>query len=447
MPRQLTEGPLLRALTRLATPMLVSAILQNILSLVNLFWVGSLGANAVAAVAMAATILMILFPALMGLSTGTIALVARSIGGGQAEQAGYVTAQSLWLALFLGVLSGLLGWFCADGLFHLLGAESAVIRAGARYLQIALLGSVVTFVLFISTAALQGAGDTWTPLWVMAMANVLNLLLDPIFIFGVGPFAGLGVTGAAVAMVLSQVAATGMVLKILWQGPAHLRIKGLFGTLDWPMAWRILRIGLPGSGQMLSRSLMGAVMMGIVAGCGTAAVAAYGIGLRFHMIMLMPAFALGGAAATMVGQNLGAGKPARARAAAWLATGLDILVMIVATVILMTFAPGLIRVFNNESAVIQIGTQYLLITSPAYVFAALGIVLGRGLNGASDTMGPMIITLISLWGLQVPLAIWLARLFSPATQGIWWAMAAASVLHGLLIAVWFEKGKWMKKKV
>jgi len=193
--------------------------------------------------------------------------------------------------------------------------------------------------------------------------------------------------------------------------------------------------------------VMGAVLMRVVAGCGTAAVAAYGTGLRFHMIVLMPAFALGGAAATLVGQNLGAGKPERARAATWLATGLDLLFMLVAIFVMMTFAPALMRMFNGDPEVVQIGVSYLRIVSPFYVFAALGIVLGRGLNGAGDTIAPMVCTILALWGLQVPLAIWWAKLFTPATVGIWWAISAAGVAHGLLITGWFELGRWKKQKV
>jgi Na+-driven multidrug efflux pump len=185
-------------------------------------------------------------------------------------------------------------------------------------------------------------------------------------------------------------------------------------------------------------------MMAIVASCGTAAVAAYGIGLRLHMIIMMPAFAIGGAVATMVGQNLGAGRPQRARRAAWLGTGVDAAFMAVAALVLALAAPTIIRVFNADPEVVSIGSRYLRIVSPFYVFSALGIVLGRALNGAGDTIGPMVITIVCLWGLQAPLALWFAHLWQPATQGIWWAMSATMTLQALLTAAWFETGRWMK---
>jgi putative MATE family efflux protein len=443
----ITDGSVLGAVVRLTVPMLVSGILQNAQSLIDLFWVGSLGPTAVAAVAMSATILMLLFPMLMGISTGTVALVARAMGAGQPEEASEATSQSLLLAVFLGGISGLLGWHFSDRLFHLLGAAPEILPDGEAYLRISLLGSFTVFVLFIANAALQGAGDTVTPMYVMVISNILNIVLAPLLIFGLGPFPRLLVRGAAWAMVLSQAAAASLSLYVLFTGRSHLHTRLRQWKPRLSLSWRILRIGLPGSGQMLSRSLMSAVMMRIVAGCGVAAVAAYGVGLRLHMIVLMPAFALGGAAATMVGQNLGAAKPARARHAAWLATWLDVGVMVVAAAFFMVLAPALIRVFNGEPEVVRIGSRYLLIVSPFYIFAALGIVLGRALNGAGDSMAPMVITILTLWGLQVPLAIWWSRLWQTPTQGVWWAIAAAMTVNGLLVAGWFETGRWTGKRI
>jgi len=444
---RITEGSAAAAISRLAAPMLVGAILQNIQSLIDLFWVGRLGPSAVAAVAMSGTILMVLFPMLMGLSTGTVALVARAIGARKPDEASEAAGQSLLLALVLGSLSGVLGWFYADELFAVLGAGPDVLAEGKGYLQISLLGSFTVFVLFIGNAALQGAGDTVSPMVVMAISNVLNIILDPLFIFGPGPFPAMGVYGAAIATVLAQAVAALGSLFVLFTGRSHLHVRLRHGSFHPGLAWRILRIGLPGSGQMLSRSLMSAVMMRIVATCGTAAVAAYGIGMRFHMILLMPAFALGGAAATMVGQNLGAGKPARARHAAWVATGLDAAVMAVAAVLIFPAAPGLIGLFNDHADVVAVGAHYLRVVSPFYLFAALGIVLGRGLNGAGDSVGPMVITIVTLWGLQVPLAVFFSRLWEPATEGIWWAMVVAFVVQGVLTALWFETGRWMRNRV
>ena len=443
----LTEGPLLRSISTLAAPMLVGAVLQNMQSLIDLFWVGRLGPTAVASVAMAGTIIMVLFPMLMGLSTGTLALVARATGAGRREEASAATGQSLMLAFVLGGVSALFGWIGSDDLFRLLGASPEVTAVGHDFLRILLVGSVTVFVLFIGNAALQGAGDAVTPMVVMAISNVVNIVLAPFLIFGIGPFPRLEVRGAALANVIAQAAAAGVSIFYLFSGRTRLHVRLAEWKPDFNLSWRILRVGIPGSGQMLSRSLMAAAMMRIVAGCGTAAVAAYGTGLRLHMIILMPAFALGGAAATMVGQNLGAGKPVRARQAAWLATALDVVFMALSAVLFVALAPWLIRVFNSNPEVVDVGSRYLRIVSPFYIFSALGVVLGRALNGAGDSVAPMIITVLTLWGLQVPLALWFARLWQPATVGIWWAIGAAMAVNGLLVAGWFETGRWTRKRV
>ncbi len=443
----LTEGSTLLAVGRLAAPMLIGAVLQNIQSLIDLFWVGSLGSGTVASVAMAGTILMVLFPMLMGISTGTVALVARAIGAGRPEEASHAAGQSLMLALVLGGISAVAGWYLSDPLFRVLRAEPEVALGGGIFLRISLAGSFTMFVLFIGNAALQGAGDSVTPMLIMAISNVLNIILEPIFIFGLGPWPGMGIRGAALATVLAQAAAAGVAVYVLFSGRVRLHIRWRHWKPDLPLAWRILRIGLPGSGQMLSRSLMGAVLMGIVAGCGTAAVAAYGIGLRVHMIILMPAFALSGAAATMMGQNLGAHQPDRARHAAWLSAWLGMGFMAAAALVLVTAAPALVGVFNAEPEVVQVGVKYLWIVSPFYLFAALAIILGRALSGAGDSLAPMICTVVVLWGLQVPLAMAFSRLWQPPTNGIWWAIVIAMIVHGLMITAWFETGRWRRQRV
>lgn len=445
--RDLTNQGILRSLGQLATPMLITAVLQNVQSLIDLFWVGRLGSLSVAAIAMSGTVLMLLFPMLMGLSTGTTALVSRAVGGARQRDANAAAAQSLILALALGLISGVVGWLFCDQLLDLLGADPAVAVEGGSYLRISLAGSFTVFVLFIGNAALQASGDALTPMWIMAASNGINIVLDPLFIFGVGPIGGMGVRGAALATVIAQAVAAFLSIRILLSGRRYLHLRSWQWRPDVAMMWRILRIGIYGSAQMLTRSFMNAVMMRIVAGCGVVAVAAYGIGLRLHMIILMPAFALGGAAATMVGQNLGAAKPQRASAAAWIATAVDAAFMAFTALIIAVFAPTVVHAFNPEADVVQTGADYLRTVSPFYVFSALGIVLGRALNGAGDAAGPMIITIVTLCGLQIPAAVLFSRLTEPPTQGIWWAMAITFVVHGLLVAGWFSTGRWKHKHV
>ena len=441
----ITSGSLSRAVIHLSTPMLIGALLQNLQSMVDLFWVGRLGPEAVASVSMAATVMMLMNPMIMGLATGTVAFVSRAVGAGDADSAGAAAGQSLFLSIFVGVIMALAGWWFSAPALRMLGAMPGVADAGAVYLKVCLMGGFTLCMLFIGNAALQGAGDAHTPMRVMALTNVLNIVMDPLLIFGLGPFPRMGVAGAALATVLAQGTGAVVVLRLLLRGRSGLHAHAGTWRPKPELAWRMLKIGLPGSGQMFSRSLMSLVLMGIVAGSGTAAVAAYGIGLRFHIIVLMPAFALGGAAATMMGQNLGAGQAARAGRAVWMAVAINLIPTILSGVIMMVFPEQMIRFFNHDPEVISIGARYLRIVSPFYLFACVGIILARGLNGAGDTVGPMIITIATLWGLQVPLAIYLARVLDPSTDGIWWAMACAFVIQCILTVGWFIRGRWKNK--
>lgn len=438
----LTTGKISTCLLKLAGPMFASAMLQNLQSLINLFWVGKLGSDAVAALAMGGTILMLLFPIVMGAATGTVAMVSRFVGAGQLDEASDTAGQSLLVALLIGVVTGLIGWFLTGNLCRLLGAEESVSRLVRDYLGISFLGCFTVFVLFIGNSALQAVGNTVLPMFAMLLANIINIVLDPIMIYGLWGFPRMEVRGAAWATVISQAIAAGFVVFYLSRGVSGLHVRASRWRLQPALVWTLVRIGIPSSGQMLSRGLMALILMRIVAPCGTAAIAGYGIGMRFHMIILMPAFVLGNAAATMVGQNLGAGRPDRSRSAAWLATGIDVIIMAASAALMLAFAPPFVRWFDDNPEVVSVGASYLRTVSPFYVFVALAIVLGRALDGAGQTMATMIFTVISLWGLQVPLAFFMSRAMQPATQGIWWAIVIAMAVHGLMVTGWFLTGRW-----
>lgn len=443
----ITGGSLTRGMLALAGPMFVSAVLQNAQSLIDLFWVGRLGSDAVAALAVSGTALMMLFPAVMGMSTGTVALVSRCVGGGQTDEAQRVAGQSLLAAVAAGVVSGALGWWVSDPLCRLLGATGAVAELAAGYLKVSFLGCFTVFLLFIGNGILQAAGNAMVPMCAMLLANLLNLVLDPVLIFGLFGLPALGVNGAALATVLAQAAAAVFTLRRLHAGTEILRLTRRHWRLELPLLWRIVRIGVPSSGQMLSRSLMALALMRIVAGYGVAAMAGYGIGSRFHAFMLMPSFALGNAAATMVGQNLGAKRPDRAWRASWLALAVDLAILAVCAALLIGFAPQLIRLFDDNPQVVAVGTDFLRIVSAFYLFAAMSVVLGRALQGAGDTLTPMVTTILGLWGVQIPLALLLPRWIHPATDGIWYATAAALTANGLLVLACFTAGRWTRRVV
>lgn len=444
----LTEGSLPRGILRLAIPMLVSALLQNAQSLIDLYWIGRLGADSVAALAIGGTVLMMLFPLVMGMAVGTVAIVSRRIGEGDERGTSYAAGQALSVAMGLGLIAGVAGWLFAGKFPLLLGADPAVALLAAEYLEILFLGSFTVFVLFVGGHSIfQAAGNTVIPMVLMIAANGINLVLDPILIFGLYGAPALGIRGAAIATVMSQALAAGGALVLLRRGTGGIRLHPRHMLPRPAIALNILRIGLPGTGQMLARSLMALVLMRIVATAGTAAIAAFGAGHRLQMLILMPAFVLGNAAATMVGQNLGAGRPDRAARGAWIAAWMDVALMVLFGGALAVFAPALMGIFTVDPAVITIGADFLRITCGFYVFVAPSIVLGRALQGAGDTLSPMILTLVALWGIQVPLAIILSRVIEPSTHGIWWAIAIAVTIHGILVTICFQRGRWKQRVV
>jgi len=428
--------------------MLVSSLLQNAQNLIDLFWVGRLGSASVAALALSGTVLMMLFPVVMGTAAGTVAIVSRRVGERDLNAASDAAGQALGLAMVFGLVTAVTGYALTPRLCMLLGAPAEVIAPATVYLRIQFVGSFTVFLLFIGGHSIfQAAGNTVVPMAIMVLSNVVNLVLDPILIFGLCGFPRLGIRGAALATVTAQALSAAVALFLLGKGAFGIHIHPRRLLPRPRLAMKILAIGLPGTGQMLARSLMALVLMRIVAACGTAALAAFGIGHRLQMILLMPAFALGNSTATMMGQNLGAGKPGRARGAAWRAAGMDTGIMLSVGGLFVAFAPGLVGLFSSDPEVIAVGTSFLRITLPFYAFVALSIVLGRGLQGAGDTLSPMVMTVISLWGLQVPLAIYLSRVMTPPTDGIWWAIATAVTVHGLMVTAWFQTGRWKGRRV
>ena len=446
-PNPLTEGSLRRGLLRLAGPMFASALLQNAQSLIDLFWVGRLGPVAVAALALSGTVLFLMWPIVMGLSVGTVALVSRHTGAGQPHKAAAAAGQSLGLSLAAGALVGLAGFLALNPLLALIGAEPAVAELARQYLAISFAGFFTVFLLAISTSAMQGAGNALLPMTAMILANLINLALDPVMIFGLLGCPALGVRGAAWATVISQAAACAVVTVGLFRGVPRLKVAWRDLRPHLQTTWDLFRIGIFSAGQMLARSLMVFALFRIVATCGTAALAGYGIGMRFHQMILLPCFVLGNAAAALVGQNLGAGRPDRAVRAGWLATGIGMGINLAAAGVLMLFAGPMTAFFSSDSAVVAVGADYLRLVSPFYVFAAMGIILGRSINGAGDTVPTMIITIATLWGLQVPLAHYFSHIFEPSTTGVWWSIAISNTLNGLMTAAWFMMGRWKRLKI
>ncbi len=442
----LTEGNTVRNIWALALPLMLANLLQTAFNVVDMIWVGRLGAEAIAAVAMAGVLIFVIMTFLIGIATGTLAMVARFIGAKNQSAAENAAMQSLIIGALLSVVLAILGSIFVRPILQILGAQGIILQLGTDYLRIILTGALVMVYLFLTGAIFRASGDTLTPMLIMAGGVILNAILDPLMIFGIG-FPRMGVQGAALATVLSRGLAALAGLYILFQGYSRVRVHLYKFQLDTKTMAKIMKLGLPNSLQMALRSIVGLVLMAIVARYGSYAVAAYGIGLRMFSVVLMPGFALASSAATLVGQNLGAKKFLRARICARQAAGFNALLMGLVGVLFFIFSPNLISIFHTNPNIVRLGSDYLKITSFSYIFVAQGLVLGRSLMGAGDTLSPMLISLLALLGIQIPLAILLPARFHIGISGVWWAILASSVLQGLLTRFWFNFARWELKKI
>ncbi|MFH2034262.1 MAG: MATE family efflux transporter [Candidatus Margulisiibacteriota bacterium] len=445
--RDFTAGKISTNIWILALPVIFGNLLQTAFNVVDMFWVGRLGPDAIAAVAMSGTILMIVMFFMIGVGTGTTAMIARFIGAKDQELADNTAMQSLTMSLIISAVLSVIGYFLSPWMMRVLGASPTVLELGSIYMQITFIGIFIMFFSFLISAILYGAGDTITPLIILGVATILNIVLDPLMIFGVWPFPAMGVAGAAWATVIARALASLMALEVIFRGRSRVHVRLSEYRLDLSLMWRILKIGIPSSAQMSLRGFMNVFLMSFVAAFGTMAVAAYGIGVRIEMIVLMPGFGFASAASTLVGQNLGARNIERARKSAWHSTLYYILLNVVLTILIFTFARQLILIFNNDPEVVKIGTQYLKISSLTYVFVSVALILNRSLVGAGDTMSAMLITFIGLWVVLVPLAWYLSKFTPLGLLGIWIAIVAAIVVQAVLNVICFEAGGWQSKKV
>jgi putative MATE family efflux protein len=443
--RNLTEGSIIRNIWFLSLPTIVTSGLWDLFNIVDMIFVGKLGPTAIAAVSICGIMMGIIFTIAVGISTGSVALISRFFGAQDYELTDRVVVQTIILAIAASVVIGITGFFLARPFIQLLGATGDVITFGTQYFKIISIGSFTIFMTFSLTSALRGAGDPVTPMKALAVATAINIILDPLLIFGFSVFPRMGVAGSALATVIAR--GTGMVILLIvfLRGSSLFHLKPRDFIIDFPMIWRILRIGLFGSLQVLLRNLSMLILVKIVSQFGTNAIAAYGIGMRLRLVTMMPGFGFSQASAVLVGQNLGAKKPERAAQSAWITVGFYEIIMSVFAALLMGFAPDMVKLFNRTPEVIAIGSQLIRIFSLSLVFVAISLVIGRSFNGAGDTISPMLITGFALLLFQIPFVILLSNHLN--TTGIWIGIAAADMLQATIMAGWFLVGRWKKKKV
>ena len=437
-----TTGPVGRALGLLAIPMMLEMAMESIFAVVDIAFVSRLGTDAVAAVGIAEALITVLYAIAIGLGMGLTAMVSRRIGAKDPHGAAQVTGQAIWVGVFLSIGIGIFGVMFARDLLVIMGASDGVIEQGTGFTTVLLGGSFSIIYLFLLNAAFRGAGDAAVALRSLWLANGINIVLDPCFIFGLGPFPEMGVTGAAVATTIGRGIGVAYQLWYLMNGRGRIAFAVQHLRFVPSLAWRLLRISLGGIGQFLIATSSWIGVMRIVAMFGSPAIAAYTIALRMMEFVFLPAWGLGNAAATLVGQNLGAGQPDRAEESTWKAARYNAAFMAFAGIFLLFFAQTITGWFTDAPDVLHIGTRCLQILGIGFPMYAVGMVIVQAMNGAGDTETPMTLNVICFWLVQIPLAFLLATKTSLEPHGAFIAIVVSESLLTVLSVIVFRRGGW-----
>jgi putative MATE family efflux protein len=445
--RDLTTGGIHRAIWFLAPAMALEVAILSISDLFDTFWVSRLGSAALAAVTFGIAVRWFVNSLPMGLGTGGMALVARRVGARDREAADHAAGQTILLGLILSLGLTVIGLALARPLLQLMGADAEVMPLGLTYLRITFLGSFTWVLVYVINPMIRGAGEARLAMWVLVLITAAIVISEPILVLGLGPVPRLGIAGSSGAYVLGFGCGLLMQIVILMRGRSCVGLKLRYLRPDLPLMGRIIGIALPGAVQMTLRSASNMVLVGLVGSFGTFATAGYGMADRFLLWILFPTLGLGNTAGTLVGQNLGAGKPERAeRCAGWVTVYAVVYMMVVST-LLFVFAEPLVAFFDPTPQVVSIGSMAIRIITFSLVLDGIGIILGRSMDGAGNTVPSAVVNLVTLWGVQLPLAFALSKWLGFGLVGIWLGRAVANAANGLLLAAWFRRGKWKEREV
>lgn len=442
-----TTGSLGRAIVLLSVPMVLEMLMQSVFELADIFFVSRLGAEAVAAVGITAALLILVFAVGMGLSMAATAMVARRMGEKDPEAASAAAFQAIVIAVVISIPTALGGVLFAPELLQLMGATEPVVEMGTTYCAILFGTNTAILLLFLINAIFRGAGDAVLAMRVLGVANLFNIVLDPLLIFGIGPFPELGITGAAIATALGRSIGVAYQIGMLTRGTGRLRLEQQAIRFNAAVVQRMLHITGPGMVQYLVGSASWMAVIRLVAGFGSAAVAGYTIGVRVVIFALLPSWGMGNAAATLVGQNLGARQPERAERAVWITSGCNAAFLAIVAVGLLLLNQPILRLFTKEAAVVAIGAEFLRIIAYSYPAFAVGMVTVQAFNGAGDTVTPTWINLFCGWLLQLPLAYVLAHPLRLGVEGIFAGVAVAQVALAFVGVGLFRRGRWKGKVV
>ncbi|MBI2853244.1 MAG: MATE family efflux transporter [Chloroflexi bacterium] len=447
MQRDWTQGSILRNLLALSWPMMVTNSVNMLGPTVDMIWVGRLGAASIAGVGVAGMAVMVLNSLFMGLFTGLRAMVARSVGARDEASAIHIARQALAVGTVSSITIAFVGLFLAEPIMRLTGVQEDVITEGAAYLRISLVGMVAMTFRFMADSVMQASGDTITPMKISIIFRIFHVILAPFLIFGWWIFPRLEVSGAALTQVFSAGVGTALGFWFLFTGRSRLHLTLSRFHIDSGVIWRLVKIGIPASAMGMERSLGQFILMWFMVPFGTVAVAAHTLNQRIEMFLFVPVFGMGMAASVLTGQNLGAGQPQRAEKSVWLAVALAQGALVIFAAAMLLWAEKFVYVFSSNPGVVEAGSAFLRIAVAGYLLIGVTAILQQGLSGAGDTTAPMLVSLLSMWVVQVPLAYFLPKVAGLGAFGVRWAIVAGIVVGAIAYILYFRLGRWKRQQV
>ncbi len=441
--RDFTEGPIGSAIFILAVPMIIEMFAESLFAIVDIFFVAKLGASAIAVVGITESMMYLIYAVAIGVSVGATATVARRIGEKDVEGAAKAATHSIYLGIIASVAIGIIGVIFAPTFLRLLGADEAVIAEGTTFTRIMLGGNSVVMFLFLLNAIFRGAGDAAISMKVLWIANLCNIILCPIFIFTLD----FGVTGAAIGTTIGRGVGVIVAAYALFRGSKRFTIRSEHWKLDTTRLWKLAKIASPAVLQFFIQTASFLGLIRVISGFGSEAVAGYIIGFRVVVFGILPSVGLSNAAATLVGQNLGAGKPERAEKAVWTSVFYNAIIQTSIGIIFVIFAEPIANFFTQDPNILPYAIDCLRIVSYGFFFYGVGMVLETSFNGAGDTWTPTYLNFFVFWVFEIPLAYLLAYYFGMKANGVFWAIFLAFSMLTVVSAIAFRRGKWKLQKV
>ncbi len=443
----LTNIKISRAIILLSIPMVLEMVMESLFAVVDIFFVSQISTNAVATVGLTESVITIVYSLGIGLSMAATAMVARRIGEKNFKKASYTAVQSIIVTIVLSAILSVAGFIYGEDVLRLMGGEEDLIAEGRWYTKILFASNGTIMLLFLINGIFRGAGNAAIAMRALWISNILNMILDPMFIFGWGIIPEMGVAGAAVATTIGRSVGVLYQLYHLLKGSGVIKISLKQFKVDFPIIKRLIKIASGGVGQFLIESASWIFLTRIISQFGSEALAGYTIALRIILFTILPSFGISNAAATLVGQNLGAKLPERAEKSVWLAARYNVIFLFTVSLIFYTFAREITGIFTDEVAVKAEAIKAVRFICLGYIFFAYGMVVSHAFNGAGDTRTPTVINFLCFWLIQIPLSYYLATTLGWGTDGVYIAIISAFALLAVISVIWFKKGHWKLKEV